>query len=129
MKATKKIALFLAVLTIMAVLAMPLTASAVDIERTASRQELATLTLLVEAANLTIEGLVKVAQFTPYNDVAYLLYAVDCVVAPVFAYGEKIGVEVICEYTEYVIDGQTVLIDPLRVINPPPPKGDTNTRN
>ena len=129
MKATKKIALFLAVLTIMAVLAMPLSVSAADVQRTATQKEINTLTAMVEAANLTIEGLVKVAQFTPYNDVAYLLFAVDCVVAPVFAYGEKIGVEVICEYTEYVIDGQTVLIDPLRVINPPPPKGDPNTRN
>ncbi len=129
MKATKKIALFLAVLTIMAVLAMPLTASAANVERTATVKEIATLTMMVEAANLTIKGLVKVAQLTPYNDVPYLLHAVDCIVAPVFAYGEEIGVEVICEYTEYVIDGQTVLIDPLRVINPPPPKGDPNTKN
>ena len=129
MKATKKIALFLAVLTIIAVLAMPLSVSAANVERTATAKEIATLNLMVEAANLTIKGLVKVAQYTPYNDVPYLLYAVDRIVAPVFEYGEKIGVEVVCEYTEYVIDGQTVLIDPLRVINPPPPKDDTNTKN
>lgn len=128
MKATKKIALFLAVLTIMAVLAMPLTVSAADVDRTPSCRELITLHIMVEAANLTIEGLVKVAQYTPYNDVIALLYAVDRIVEPVFEYGEKIGVEVVCEYTEYEIDGQTVLVDPLRVINPPP-KGDNNTRN
>ena len=83
MKATKKIALFLAVLTIMAVLAMPLSVSAANVERTATAKEIATLNLMVEAANLTIEGLVKVAQYTPYNDVPYLLYAVDRIVASV----------------------------------------------
>lgn len=129
MKATKKIALFLAVLSIMAVLAMPLTVSAEDVECTATQEEIATLNLMVEAANLTIEGLVKVAQLTPYNDVPYLLYAVDCIVAPVFAYGEEIGVEVVCEYTEYVIDGQIVLIDPLRVINLPPPKDEPQPKD
>lgn len=128
MKATKKIALFLAVLTIMAVLAMPLTVSAADVDRTPTQKELITLHVMVEAANLTIEGLVKVAQYTPCNDVAALLYAVDRIVKPVFEYGEQIGVEVVCEYTEYEIDGQTVLVDPLRVINPPP-KGGPNTKN
>jgi hypothetical protein len=128
MKATKKIALILAVFTIMAVLAMPLSASAAGNVHTATTQELVTLCVMVEAANLTIEGLVKAAQYTPYNDVALMLLAVDCVVAPVFAYGEKIGVEVVCEYTEYEIDGQVVLVDPLRVINPPPKGDSTETK-
>jgi hypothetical protein len=128
MKATKKIALLLAVFTIMAVLAMPLSASAAGNVHTATTKELATLCVMVEAANLTIKGLVKAAQYTPYNDVALLLLAVDCVVAPVFAYGEKIGVEVVCEYTEYEIDGQVVLVDPLRVINPPPKGDSTETK-
>ncbi len=128
MKATKKIALIIAVITIMAVLAMPLSASAANVAHTATTKELVTLHIMVEAANLTIKGLVMAAQFTPYNDVALLLYAVDCIVAPVFAYGEKIGVEVVCEYTEYEIDGQAVLVDPLRVINPPPKGGSTETK-
>lgn len=129
MKATKKIALFLAVLTVMAVLAMPLSVSAADVESTATQKELVTLYVMVEAANLTIEGLVKVAQYTRCNDVALLLYAVDRIVKPVFEYAEKIGVEVVCEYTAYEIDGQTVLIDPLRVINPPPKGGGPDTKN
>lgn len=128
MKATNKIALLLAVITIMAVLAMPLSASAAGVAHTATTKELVTLYVMVEAANLTIKGLVKAAQYTPYNDVALLLLAVDCVVAPVFAYGEKIGVEVVCEYTEYEIDGQAVLVDPLRVINPPPKGDSTETK-
>lgn len=126
MKATKKIALALAVFTIIAMLAMPISASAASGEQKVSRKELNTLCIMVETANLTIEGLVKTAQYTPYNDVPLLLYAVDRIVAPVFAYGEKIGVEVVCEYTAYEIDGMTVLIDPLRVINPPP-KGNNGT--
>ncbi len=128
MKATKKIALILAVVAIMAVFALPLSASAAGNVHTATTKELITLYVMVEAANLTIKGLVKAAQYTPYNDVALLLLAVDCVVAPVFAYGEKIGVEVVCEYTEYEIDGQAVLVDPLRVINPPPKGDSTETK-
>lgn len=128
MKATKKIALILAVVAIMAVFALPLSASAAGNVHTATTKELITLHIMVEAANLTIKGLVKAAQYTPYNDVALLLLAVDCVVAPVFAYGEKIGVEVVCEYTEYEIDGQAVLVDPLRVINPPPKGDSTETK-
>jgi hypothetical protein len=84
---------------------------------------------MVEAANFAIEGLVKVAQLTPYNDVALLLIAVDRIVEPVFAYGEKIGVEVVCEYTAYEIDGQTVMIDPLRVINLPGKGNGNNNSN
>ncbi len=123
MKATRRIALFLAMLSILAVLAMPFAASAKADDVTASRGELLALNIMVEAANVVIEGLVKAAQYTPYNDVALLLFAVDCIVTPIFEYGESIGVEVVCEYTEYEIDGQLVLVDPLRVINPPPKGG------
>ena len=130
MKATRRIALFLAVLSILAVLAMPISASAATTEQpVATAKEVTTLIVMVEAANFAIEGLVKVAQLTPYNDVALLLIAVDRIVEPVFAYGEKIGVEVVCEYTAYEIDGQTVMIDPLRVINLPGKGNGNNNSN
>lgn len=128
MKATRKIALFLAVLSILAVLAMPISASAATTEQPTDK-EVVTLVVMVEAANFAIKGLVKVAQYTPYNDVALLLYAVDRIVEPVFAYGEKIGAEVICEYTAYEIDGQTVMVDPLRVINLPGKGNGNNNSN
>lgn len=71
---------------------------------------------MVDAANRQIEIAVKFAQLTPWNDVAWLLDLVDSIVAPVFAYANSIGAVVICEYTTYYIDGQYVLVDPLRVI-------------
>ena len=71
---------------------------------------------MVEQANRQIELAVKFAQFTPWNDVAWLLKFVDSIVSPVFAYANSIGAVVVCEYTTYYIDGQNVLIDPLRVI-------------
>jgi hypothetical protein len=71
---------------------------------------------MVATANRQIEIAVKFAQMTPWNDVPWLLAFVDSVVARVFAYANSIGAVVVCEYTTYYIDGQYVLIDPLRVI-------------
>lgn len=76
-----------------------------------------TLYAMVEAANLAVKAQVKIAQETPYNDVAWLKAATEATVAPVFAYAELIGATVECEYKEYVVDGEIVLIDPLKVIN------------
>ena len=71
---------------------------------------------MVVTANRQIEIAVKFAQLTPWNDVAWLLDLVDSIVAPVFAFANSIGAVVVCEYTTYYIDGQYVLVDPLRVI-------------
>jgi len=75
------------------------------------------LRAMVLSANLQIKALVKVAQATPYDDVDWLLARIENIVAPVFAYAESIGATVVCEYEQVVIDGRTVLIDPLKVIN------------
>ena len=71
---------------------------------------------MVDTANRQIVLAVKIAQVTPWNDVSWLLQVVHGIVAPVFAYAKSIGALVVCEYTTYYIDGQYVLIDPLRVI-------------
>lgn len=71
----------------------------------------------VEIANVKIEKLVKVAQLTPYDDVDEMLFAIDVIVNGVCAYADFMGVEVVCDYTYYVVDGRTVAVDPLRVIN------------
>lgn len=78
--------------------------------------QLAALEVMVKVANARVEALVAYAQRTPYNDVPWLLRQVDRTVAPVFAYGEMIGVPVVCEYVTYYIDGQWVDIDPIRII-------------
>jgi hypothetical protein len=71
---------------------------------------------MVAQTNRQIALAVKIAQMTPWNDVAQLQATVDKLVAGVMAYANSIGAVVVCEYTSYYIDGQTVLIDPLRVI-------------
>ena len=78
--------------------------------------QFAILERMVATANRQIAFAVKIAQFTPWNDVSWLLNLVDSIVAPVFAYANSIGAVVVCEYTAYYIDGQYVLVDPLRVI-------------
>jgi hypothetical protein len=76
----------------------------------------AVLDAMVRAANFRIEMLVKIAQSTPYDDTAWLLRQVDRTVAPVFAYAAYIGATVVCEYVAYEVDGQILMIDPIRVI-------------
>ena len=75
-----------------------------------------TLERMVDTANRQIKIAVRFAQITPWNDVPRLLQFIDSIVAPVFSYANSIGAVVVCEYTTYYIDGQNVLVDPLRVI-------------
>ena len=81
-----------------------------------SSSDFAKLERMVEKANKQIAQAVKKAQNTPFDDVAELLAYVDSVVAEVMSYANSVGATVVCEYTAYVVDGQTVMIDPLRVI-------------
>ena len=81
-----------------------------------SEVQFAVLERMVATANRQIEIAVKFAQLTPWNDIAWLQNLVESIVAPVFAYANSIGAVVVCEYTTYYIDGQYVLVDPLRVI-------------
>ena len=78
------------------------------------------LRLMVSVANARIDALVRYAQSTPQNDVKWLLQQVDQIVAEIMAYADEIGATVECVYVAYEIDGQLVLIDPLRVVNVPP---------
>ena len=83
-----------------------------------------TLYRMVNSANARIQLLVKIAQITPWNDVALLLYRIDQITGEVFAYANRIGAVVVCDYVEYKIDGQSVMIDPLRVVRVPAPVED-----
>ncbi len=83
---------------------------------TVSRADYQKLVAKVTLANATIVALVRVAQLTPWNDIKWLLAAVDIIVAEVTAYAESIGAGIACEYTSYYIDGQYVLIDPLLIL-------------
>jgi hypothetical protein len=75
------------------------------------------LYLMVMQANAEIELMVLWAKVTPYNDVPWLLREVERISDRVFDYAESIGAQVVCDYEPHQIDGQTVLIDPLRVVN------------
>ena len=81
-----------------------------------SGAEFKALERMVATANRQIAVAVKFAQLTPWNDVAWLQNLVESITAPVFAYANAIGAVVVCEYTAYYIDGQNVMVDPLRVI-------------
>ena len=81
-----------------------------------SEDEFLKLSRMVDKANEKILKAVQKAQATPYDDVDELLATVEAIVAGVMDYANSIGGVVVCEYTTYYIDGQSVLIDPLRVI-------------
>ena len=86
-------------------------------ERGVNRGQTAKLTAMVNSANIKIESLVKLCQITPWNDVDWLLKKVDGIVDEVMSFAARIGATVECTYTEYYVDGQYVLIDPLRVVD------------
>ncbi|MEG2003865.1 MAG: hypothetical protein RRY76_05150 [Clostridia bacterium] len=78
------------------------------------------LQAVVKAANREIDVYVKIAMMTPYDDVDRLLSRVDAVVARVMTVAEMLDLDsysVECEYTYYQIDGRTVAIDPLKVVD------------
>ncbi len=72
---------------------------------------------MVEKANVEIELLVAYAQLTPWNDVQWLIEKTNAVANEVLTYARRAGITVLCEYTQYYVDGQYVLIDPLRVVD------------
>ena len=121
MTRVKKISLVLILTLVLSTVLLPISASACSPSHRdlPTKREMATLNYMVESANATIELAVRIAQRTPYNDVDALLITVDTIAYTVFAYADSIGAEVVCEYTPYEIDGQTVMIDPIRVINIP----------
>ncbi len=104
--------LLLASLAAMLVLcfAIPAASAATD-------KELDKLYTMVDQANAKIASAVEKAQKTEEDDVDELLAYVDEVTAPVFSYADSIDVKVKCKYDKYIIDGQRVKIDPLRVVN------------
>ena len=78
---------------------------------------------IVNAANAQIRALVYAAQKTPYDDVAILVVSTNAVAASAKYAVSQLGYKVGCTYTYYQVDGQTVAIDPLYVINPRPGSG------
>lgn len=102
--------------TAMAAIPSPNNPNANNTVATVNRADYQKLVVKVNLANATIVALVRIAQLTPWNDINWLLGAVDIIVAEVTAYAESIGVGIKCEYTEYYIDGQIVLVDPLLIL-------------
>jgi len=78
--------------------------------------QLKRLEKIVDNANAKIDRAVAKAQRTPENDVAELIATIDAIIAEVNAYADSIGAGIECEYVEYIVDGQTILVDPLRII-------------
>lgn len=87
------------------------------IQRGVQYAEYRRLERMVDDANEQIESLVKFCQLTFWNDVDFLVRTTNAIVARVMAYADKIGATVECTYTEYYVDGEYVLIDPLRVVD------------
>ncbi len=83
----------------------------------AGQAQMLRLQVMVMQANAEIDLLVLWAKITPYDDVDWLLSQVDRITGRVFDYADSIGATVVCDYEPHWIDGQTVLVDPLRVVN------------
>lgn len=78
---------------------------------------------IVNSANAQIRALVYTAQRTPYDDVAWLVASTKAVASSAKYMVSQLGFKAGCTYTYYEVDGKTVAIDPLYVINPRPGSG------
>ena len=74
--------------------------------------------VLVEDCNAAIRLMVRVAQLTWVDDAAAMKSATDALAAATSLAVKCLGFTTECTYTEYLVDGHRVMIDPLRVINP-----------
>ncbi len=72
---------------------------------------------LVDWTNTKIDAAVIKAQQTPWNDICLLMQQENILVDNAMFWGRLTGYEIECVYTPYQIDGRTVMIDPLRVVN------------
>ena len=80
---------------------------------------------IVSDANATILSMVRTAQRTPYDDTQWLISATNKVARDAKRQASALGYELGCSYTTYIVDGRSVTIDPLYVINPPKGTGTT----
>ncbi len=84
---------------------------------------------IVSSANLRILACVRTAQFTPYDDVAWMLRTTKAIASDAKYRVQRLGYEIYCEYVNYYVDGRWVEVDPLHVVNPLDPKPDPDTKD
>ncbi len=72
---------------------------------------------MVDKANKQILKLVREAQKSENPDIDELVEITNSIAFGVIEKAASMGVAVICEYEAFEIAGQTVYIDPLRIIN------------
>lgn len=83
-------------------------------------QKMIVLSGMVAAANAQVKALIRAAQLTPYRESeASLQAAAKAINAPSLAYAKAIGASVVCTEQTYFVDGRSIVIDPLKVINWP----------
>ena len=112
---TKKIvALVLALVMCLSVVAIA--SAEQDDEGPAYRQAVK----IVNTANAQILALVRIAQSTPYDDTVWLVAATTAISVSAKLQVASLGLKADCTYTAYEVDGKTVMIDPLYVVNPLP---------
>ena len=116
----KLVAIILAVVLVLALACPGVGACGLGLQKQSnanSRAYLVQAEKLVKDCNKSVELLVRTAQLTPYDDVAALVFATNALIKTTTLAVNALGFDVECTYTEYIVDGQSVLIDPLRVIN------------
>lgn len=128
MKFKKLIALILVVLTVLSVSSFAVSAettvsSGVAVTTASNglddftyKIRLAVVEALVEVTNNQIMALVNQAMNQPNPDIDKLVATTNALAQATIQIASVLGITVVCEYVPYVINGQTVYIDPLIVI-------------
>lgn len=124
MKALKKIIIIvLTAVMLTSLFALPASAApsvnaygAVTVSRGITDVKFQIAELIADTANATIELLVAIAQRNPNTDIPRLVAQTEAISAAAVSAINALGFDAQCEYVEYVINGQSVMIDPIIVI-------------
>lgn len=124
MKSFKKIIIIvLTAVMLTSVFALPASASGyagangtISVSYSVPNIKLQLAELIADVANSAIEILVSIAQKSPNPDISALLSQTEAISAAAISAINALGFEAECEYVEYIINGQSVMIDPIIVI-------------
>ncbi|MDD4689593.1 MAG: hypothetical protein PHE51_07590 [Eubacteriales bacterium] len=81
-----------------------------------SEKDYAKVDMMVEKANQKILKMVNKAMSANNLDIDKLVEKTNAVAFKEIEKASKLGIEVLCEYVAYEIQGHTIYIDPLRVV-------------
>ena len=116
----KLLALVLILVLALAVLA-PAQASACQYN---SKAAYATAVSIANQTNAAVKAMVLLAQLSWIDDAKATEFAANALIAAKKLEIKALGFDAVCTWDTYIVDGHTIKVDPLHVVNPLPPDAE-----